>query len=1741
MLPGRRRRPAAGFVLPTTVLLVLVVTLTASALSYRAFNNSSRVIGNVQSKAIYNAATPAVDRARAKLDFLFGKDTRLPGGVPGEEFMISMMLNDGRSIGSGQVSAPKLLGDFSANGAKIDDPYTLTDETRVDVNGDGFSDNAWIYRDPGTGNSVVYAVNMSTPDDLATTAPADAIGAYRLLQLKESEKAQGGPGGSTNGGPYVRSAPLSNNKAVDCPGSGNRIEQGWYEDAVDSSILRKRFQVDSFVVNPSDVNSGKQPNFVTLEFAQDRQLDRGNKWGAWFRYDLEAFPGRQMNWNGAMHSEGNILIGGTNFNSYLISSQNSCLFLPRSNSEVSVREFTEQLGSTSNSFKGVIAAGTVRDNAFGGSAPMHVYNNNTYDASPVLTSGNDWHIGSKTPSGVASDPVAILTDDLQRATDPDVTNSDSRLSDPKNQDGTFYDKRFEIELKNTRPYVDDTYRADNRWGPKVQYKGEPKYRIPAGSVIGSPIDPTRLDMVSNSASTGGDVGLDGYWERRTFAGSAAGKYSGGMRILVGERLELGNPFGWVAPQDRNGTPQDPNAAPNAPNGISLSLAPSDTNDNEGDPLNPPYNYVDPTRAHESKQRRALRDNLAAVQASAIYHYRLGNGGQIPAACLITTSHPGTPQTLARSVDFTEGDRNFGSAVIDSRFDFFTGKGTNGWEFSMPAAAFDSTTGNIVDPAMLQALQNLAYFAGDPDGAFPPKQEAGVTHPDPSLTMFGNFSNLRRALATPAANRSPADISYMHTAACTLGALGYNINQIQQFNPSDPALQSDLADLGSILYGLIDGVAETGNPKDEILPRTQLATYGYTDTGASQTPDQSKYNPRDYDRITPELVLAKLKQRLEQVSGVPLEQSPDDYKRYRLAELIHESYQIRRDRTYGFRPSPAANTWNVNPFLTQYRYTDAATSTNYGVAALWSSACDPNLFKVGGTGTTPADVVNLDLSDVEAQGRLALSRLCGTVIPSGAVHDYPGDYNYPARGTPVTPAILPTVDDNAKLLAQVDNPPSGVSKDTRFTSGQVTTGTYGAEPLRYALVAPKFPALYYIFPEFNHDQDGSVSNPVDDRQPGGTDITSQAPAISAATAPAAVQPWAEPYIARSLPINGTGVTYVSVPSTGNAGLPATQDYGASGVAQISPTIIPPPGFLVPTPAGDYYITDFNYKAVSVFPVADSSTDLGVQPQASNLSSWVLPATGATLTGADTDTPNLIRYGTPNGSTIGAVPFIDRVLFDGRQWLPNRILDIDLNMLRTASRGLGSDENWLPVSGIVYAFREDARREDAINRPANALGFTDAQDPSNETDPAVQTAKFNISIKPVDYIADPDRRDHGFRLRNGATLKRTASGIPTDLNRGLSFFSDNSVYFLGSFNLHNNGENGSGDRLEEFTVKLPNSNTYSNAEFYDNRIRDARDKTFADPTTDFWRASEVLADSITILSKTFCDGGIIDTFTSAGQGANNPGYTIDASAYNDQSKALFAPGCNSSKATSFLNQNRPSGALTNLQWVRENPNDPLSPVKISRNGNGLVTNTTGIGVEYSSSADPEQGNHNYMTVRDGGFPYDSSRPAQIPYGVSGSDKDLTNVNSILISGIVPSRALQSYGGMHNFPRLLERWGGVPLRIGGSFLQLNFSNYATAPYDQEVWEPNASKSITPTESQDMIGYFGIAPDRLWGYDVALKLVPASPAASRFTTPSTERNEFYEEPKVNDPYMQRLCGALSSASTTVTGLNTNSLKCPT
>jgi hypothetical protein len=105
----------------------------------------------------------------------------------------------------------------------------------------------------------------------------------------------------------------------------------------------------------------------------------------------------------------------------------------------------------------------------------------------------------------------------------------------------------------------------------------------------------------------------------------------------------------------------------------------------------------------------------------------------------------------------------------------------------------------------------------------------------------------------------------------------------------------------------------------------------------------------------------------------------------------------------------------------------------------------------------------------------------------------------------------------------------------------------------------------------------------------------------------------------------------------------------------------------------------------------------------------------------------------------------------------------------------------------------------------------------------------------------------------------------------------------------------------------------------------------------------------------------------------------------------------------------------------------------------------------------------------------------------------------------------------------------------VQLNFSNYATAPYDLDSWEPG-----TKADSKQPLPYYR-PPNRLWGYDVGLQYAPPGPISQRFLAPKKKRSEFYRDLPVDDPYVRMLrCATTVGGNTPMdTSLTTGSPEC--
>jgi hypothetical protein len=407
----------SGFILPTVTLLLLVISLVTGMLVFRTFNRTEQVIGERVQRSLYNAATPAIDRGKAKIEYLFSQEASLSPLPSDEEIFDTFRTNTRYTIDDvGGSNWTQALGE----------------ETRIDLNGDGTPDNAWIYAanvdDDSDVEYVVYSLTTrlqqvsGTVDvdvdgtvgfgmdgapldsgDLVTTEQADSVKADHLV---------------------VRNGPinLASSNNTSCPDPAASPSEAW--QTVTGSTLRKAVQVHAVVWDPETGVS------ATLEMQQDKQADLGNKWGAWFRYDFHLFPGPLFNFNGAMHTEGSFLLndgGNTGLNLFLISDPDSCVY-SRTSSEITMTDRLDN--STGEDFEGQFYIGSPVTDVADDDAVAHIF-----DPTNPVVSGTDVTITPTTDStntgfdfnNIKLNPILVLTEDKNESvtdSNPDATITD---------------------------------------------------------------------------------------------------------------------------------------------------------------------------------------------------------------------------------------------------------------------------------------------------------------------------------------------------------------------------------------------------------------------------------------------------------------------------------------------------------------------------------------------------------------------------------------------------------------------------------------------------------------------------------------------------------------------------------------------------------------------------------------------------------------------------------------------------------------------------------------------------------------------------------------------------------------------------------------------------------------------------------------------------------------------------------------------------------------------------------------------------------------------------------------------------------------------------------------------------------------------------------------------------------------------------------------------------------------------
>jgi Tfp pilus assembly protein PilX len=413
----RTRATNAGFVLPTVAMVALVVVLLTTAILFRSFDRSKNASNVRVNEAVLNAAAPAIDRAKAKLNKLMS-DSRLARATPTDaalESVFNTYINE----------------------------YTLGDETQLKLtSGSSNLRSAWRYPVDTDNNGLLDSYTLY---GIYYKNPSVSGGVYtrsrNALEARTPPMTSGGAGDAckdTNG----TSATLVGNS-------------GWVKIG---SKLKKAFFV--YTANVPITKTGTLPTgyerykgnkgFSAIEYQQERvQLPLVNN-AVVYEDDLELTPGSSFKLNGRIVTNSNFLTGAKT--------------LPGAASEKSVQLY--QISSPDSCFyeaenAKIIVGGNLGAGAFNSSTDretgtvLHLYNG---EASPpasrvTVNNAND----TKTHKSVTEAPNLIAYNSLAYAQRinllVDAQMAKAITNDPQEVKQGITDKKTKLGLSSPSTYT----------------------------------------------------------------------------------------------------------------------------------------------------------------------------------------------------------------------------------------------------------------------------------------------------------------------------------------------------------------------------------------------------------------------------------------------------------------------------------------------------------------------------------------------------------------------------------------------------------------------------------------------------------------------------------------------------------------------------------------------------------------------------------------------------------------------------------------------------------------------------------------------------------------------------------------------------------------------------------------------------------------------------------------------------------------------------------------------------------------------------------------------------------------------------------------------------------------------------------------------------------------------------------------------------------------------------------------
>jgi type II secretory pathway pseudopilin PulG len=319
----RSRRSQAGFVLPTVVMVVLVVALLTTAIVIRSFDRAKNASNYRVNEAVLNAATPAIDRAKAKLEYLFTKDTNLQGDTPPDPNIASVLDDETYTLGD---ETPLRLA------------YNLTNPVSVGSQQEPSQqllDTAWKFPVDTDNNGrfdsfTLYGIYFKNP-------PVDGSGAQLRARTPLESRTLPQEDGQTGG----RCPSAAGGAAGWTKMSNGKLKKAFFTYVATVPIAQTQYAAlqTTGYKNITAANAATQfeaytgnRGFSALELQLDQARIALDNNAVWFEDDLMINATPTLRLNGRVHTNSNLMVSnpsGDQFINFLqVSSPGSCFYEP---------------------------------------------------------------------------------------------------------------------------------------------------------------------------------------------------------------------------------------------------------------------------------------------------------------------------------------------------------------------------------------------------------------------------------------------------------------------------------------------------------------------------------------------------------------------------------------------------------------------------------------------------------------------------------------------------------------------------------------------------------------------------------------------------------------------------------------------------------------------------------------------------------------------------------------------------------------------------------------------------------------------------------------------------------------------------------------------------------------------------------------------------------------------------------------------------------------------------------------------------------------------------------------------------------------------------------------------------------------------------------------------------------------------------------------------------------------------